>query len=135
MPPEALPAVIQAWVHTRLNSLHPFTVREAKWVARLHFITKDIDQLTKIAHDYACREYIGERYDPSFIVPAADYKLFEILTGQALSSDQIDKLLDERLKGLWEVLKNTEWWTEEDILRAKKEVTAKGHEKILGDQG
>ena len=87
---------------------------------------KDIDQLTKIAHDYATGEYIGERYGPGFAVPVADYKLFEILTGQVLSLDQMDKLLDEPLKGLWETFRNTEWWTEEDILRAKKEATEKG---------
>jgi hypothetical protein len=126
LPPEALPAVLHAWFHTRLNSSHPFTVREAKWVARLHCIMKDIDQLTKIAHDYASGEYIGERYGPGFVVSAADYKLFEILTGQVLSLDQMDKLLDEPLKGLWETFRNTEWWTEEDILRAKKEAIEKG---------
>ncbi len=127
LPPEALPAVLQAWVHTRLNNSHRFTVREAKWVARLYCITKDVKQLTEMAHLYASTEYIIERYGPRFAIPPPDYNLFEILTGQELSPDQIDKLLDERVKGLREAIRNVEWWTEEDVSRRMKETIEKAY--------
>lgn len=126
LPPEALPAVIRAWVHTRLNSSRNFTIREAKWVARLYCIINDVNQLTNIAHDYASMEYIGEHYRPRFVIPPADYNLFEIMSGQKLSLDQIDKLLDERLKALWESIRNTPWWTTQNISQAWKESTEKG---------
>jgi len=126
LPPEALPAVLQAWFHTRLNSSRPFTIREAKWVAWLHCTIKDINKLAKIASYYAELEYFREHYGPRHGFSLADHELFEIVTGQELSEEQIDKLLDEPLKGLWEMFKNTEWWIEEDISRAKKEATEKG---------
>lgn len=123
LPPDTLPAVLQVWVHTTLNSSHPLTIREAKWVAWLHSVIKDVGQLTKVSRSYAFREYAGELYGPRYVYPAADYKLFEIVTGRELSEEQIDKLLDQRLKDLRETLRNTKWWTEEDISRAKKGLT------------
>ncbi|MBA7482901.1 hypothetical protein ES707_18404 [subsurface metagenome] len=125
LPPDTLPTVLQAWVHTTLNSSRPLTIREAKWVARLHSVIKDIGQLTKVARSYAFWEYVSERYGPRYVYPTADYKLYETMTGRDLSEEQRDKLLDERLKDLWKTFRNMKWWTEEDVSRARKRLTDK----------
>jgi len=127
LPPDALPAVLQAWVHTTLNSSRPLTIREAKWVAWLHSVIKDIGQLTKVARSYAFWEYVGEHYGPRFVYPTADHKLFEIMTGRKLPEEQRNKLLDERLKGLEKLFKDT-WLTskKEDLFRFEKEAAEKG---------
>ena len=125
LPADALPVVLEAWVHTTLNSSRAFTIREAKWVAWLHYVITDTSQLTKVACSYALWEYIGERHGPHFVYPAADHKLFEIMTGRKLSEEQRDKLLDQRLKDLQDTFKNTKWWTEEEISRARNGLTDK----------
>lgn len=51
---EALPAVMKAWAATIDDT--PLTIRQAKWIARLHCIRGNIDYLTERALEYANRE-------------------------------------------------------------------------------
>jgi hypothetical protein len=132
LPPEALPAVIQVWFNNRVNNSRRFTVREAKWVARLYCIIKDIDELTRTARGYAYSEYITEQYGSRFAIAPLDYHLFEIMTGRQLSDDEIDKLLDEPYKSAKKMLKESiekNWRTEEYFSRAAKRATELGFMK------
>jgi len=124
LPADALPAVLETWVHTRLNSSRAFTIREAKWVAWLHYVITDISQLTKVARSYALWEYAGERYGPRFVCPTADHELFEIMTGRKLSEEQRGKLLDERLKDLEKPSRDTWWKTKKGHLSSHEQEAA-----------
>ncbi|MBA7710823.1 hypothetical protein ES703_119770 [subsurface metagenome] len=55
IPAEALPAVMQAWAKA-LEDDKPLTIRQAKWVARLHCALAKIDGLIDKAREYASRE-------------------------------------------------------------------------------
>lgn len=55
MPPEALPVVMQAWAKALVENA-PLTIRQVKWIARLHCILGNIDGLTVRALEYASRE-------------------------------------------------------------------------------
>jgi len=135
LPADALPAVLEAWVHTTLNSSRAFTIREAKWVAWLHCVITDTNQLVKVARNYAFWEYVVERYGSRFEYPTADHKLFEIMTGKKFSEEQRDKLLDERLKGFENLFGDT-WWEVKKghLLSFEKEVTEKGFFEAIGMQ-
>lgn len=104
---DALPVVLQAWVHSTLNTSRALTIREAKWVEQLYRVVTDIDQLTRMARKYAFWEFIDERYGARFVYPTNDHKLYEIATGLKLSDEQRRKLLDKRLLDMETMLKNT----------------------------
>lgn len=56
IPPEALPAVLRVW-KMHLTERLDFTIRQAKWVARLQGLIIDITDLSYWATTYAFREY------------------------------------------------------------------------------
>jgi len=55
IPPEALPVVMQAWAKA-LEQDKPLTIRQVKWIARLHCVLGNIDGLIVRALEYASRE-------------------------------------------------------------------------------
>jgi hypothetical protein len=59
LPPEALPTVLEVWLFRLRENFSPLTIREAKWVARLHKTVSDIQRLDFHASRYAFTERIG----------------------------------------------------------------------------
>jgi len=57
--PDAVLAVLKVW-KLRLAREQRFTVREAKWAARLSKLAKDTEQLSTQANEYAYCEYLYE---------------------------------------------------------------------------
>jgi len=60
IPPEALPVVMNAWAKAIVDN-EPLTIRQVKWIARLHHIYKgdtdiSLEWLTVKASDYASQE-------------------------------------------------------------------------------
>lgn len=55
IPPGALPVVMQAWAKA-LEQDKPFTIRQAKWIARLYCILGNTGDLIVRASEYASRE-------------------------------------------------------------------------------
>lgn len=95
IPPDALPSVLQAWVYAREHLKTVFTVREARWVARLCHVLKDVDILTSTAIMYARRELINEingKFSHSF---EDDLKLYALLTGEEISPERVTQILNE----------------------------------------
>ncbi len=61
IPPDALPSVMEAWAH-QIRYDSSLTVREVRWIARLHQVLKDrdVDTLIGAAHLRASREKADE---------------------------------------------------------------------------
>ncbi len=63
---QELPSVGRVWKLCMATGI-PFSVREAKWVARLHGLVKDTKELMTMAHFYSIREkahYVSESTAP-----------------------------------------------------------------------
>jgi len=56
---EAMPAMLRVW-KLCFAAGAPFTIREARWVARLHTLFSDIVELRDIANTYATEEQVYE---------------------------------------------------------------------------
>ena len=93
-PPEALPSVLRAWVYTRELKIE-FTIRQAKWVARLYTILEDIDDLVGEALDYAQIEMIADIIPGPGVIETSgsDLRLFEIMTGEELPLERRCQIL------------------------------------------
>ena len=65
IPPAALPAVLRVW-KSRVEKGDTFTIREAKWAARLSGLLEDIEVLSHKASQYARTELIYELIDRPF---------------------------------------------------------------------
>ena len=63
--PEAMPAVLRCWKEAQISGLS-FTIREAKWCARLSSFIKDTSALRMWAYTYANRELAYEILDKPF---------------------------------------------------------------------
>ena len=72
--PEALPTVLKVW-KSRIEKGEGFTIREAKWMARLSRLITDIETLSAKTSQYARTELIYE------------------LIGQSFDSTYLDRLL------------------------------------------
>ena len=97
---DVLPNVLNAWVYAREQLKAEFTVREAKWAARLCYVIKDIDVLTSTAILYARRELITEitgDFSDSF---EEDIKLFTLLTGEEITDIRINQIINGPKYGL-----------------------------------
>jgi len=112
IPPGALPSVLKAWIYAREHFKTAFTVREAKWVARLCYVLKDkdIDIVTSIALKYARSELIAEitgDFSDSF---EEDLELFMLLTGEEISHERMGQILNGPKYG----------WSREDLEKVYK---------------
>ncbi len=68
IPPEALPAVLNVW-KLRIDSLEwnfSFSIREAKWAARLSALITDTEELSTRASQYARTEILYQLLDRPF---------------------------------------------------------------------
>ena len=78
IPPDAIPAVLKVWA-SRQKKEESFTIREAKWTARLSHFILDIEYLEKIMGNYARTELmyrlIGEPFDST----TADQALMRLI--------------------------------------------------------
>ncbi len=136
LPADALPSVLQVWVHTSLNSSRPLTIREANWVARFYRGITNIDQLTKMARSYSFWEYIGERYGSRFVYPVYDYKVYEAMSGVKLNYEQINQLFDKRLIQLEGIFGSFKQWDlmTKDSSKLKGEISDNNIEELkLGE--
>ncbi len=89
--PDALPSVLKAWVHYQESFpdwdwAAPFSIRQARWVARLYRIVKDTDigLLTSKARHYSMVERWAELSGAKIIGDGSDIELYEILTGDRI---------------------------------------------------
>ncbi len=92
--PEALPSVLKGWAYAREHLKAAFTIREAKWVARLCYVIKDIDILTSKALIYARTELIAEITGESKDSFEEDLKLFTLLTGEDITSERTNQIIN-----------------------------------------
>ena len=65
LPPCALPAVLRVW-KSRVEADHHFTIREAKWTARLSAVEPNIEALSVLASCYTHEELMYELIDRPF---------------------------------------------------------------------
>jgi hypothetical protein len=65
IPPEALPLVLKVW-KSRIEKGGTFTIREAKWAARLSGLLVDIETLSYKASQYARTELLYQLIDRPF---------------------------------------------------------------------
>lgn len=92
--PEALPSVLQAWVYVREHLKCSFTIRQAKWVARLYAVIKDIPNLISKALCYAQIELIASIIPGGEIeTSGADLSIFELMTGEEVSVERRCQIL------------------------------------------
>ena len=74
VPPEAVPAALQVW-KWRFTLGLPLSVREAKWVARLHPVIADTLDLSNFVLSYAYREEACELSNQPFETADIDARL------------------------------------------------------------
>lgn len=95
--PEVLDSILEVWLRTRDAQSH-FTIREAKWVSRLHALFKeDADKLWDVARLFAQEELLNEISGVSFHEFEGQkgvLTLYEKWKGD-FTSDQSDHLLRE----------------------------------------
>lgn len=115
--PDDLPVVLQAFVYARETLHNTFTIRDAKWVARLRFLikdtSKDIGKLTRSALDYSEMEIYEEIMPTSTDSILMDLQLFAEYTGEVFTWE------GERLQTILSA--DDEWlWHRSDVERAAK---------------
>lgn len=105
--PEALPAVLEVWKsrleewksrtgqwESRIEQEVSFTIREAKWVARLSALFKDdLQRLSKLASQYARLELIYQLINRPFDSTMADKLLIMEVPIIANAADRLEALL------------------------------------------
>jgi len=98
--PEALPTVLRLWVRRRELLGRDLTIRQAQWVARLYALAKDIhiSDLAFIADRYADHEGMSESSESRPLLPdkSLDLALFELMTGEVISSERAEKILGHK---------------------------------------
>ena len=102
---ESLPAVIEAWKY-RIKHGSGFTIREAKWAARLSVIEQDTVKLLRYVSKYTGTELIfeisGRPFDSSFFdkdligLPTSKEEALEFLH---IPTEQYEKIMDIAKKG------------------------------------
>ncbi len=101
-PPEALPSLLRAWVYVREHNNGSFTIRQAKWVAILYAVIKDIPRLVDEALGYAQMELMADIIPGGEIdTQGSDLALFEVMTGEKISLERRCQILG--------IDKNEEW--------------------------
>lgn len=105
-PAESLPYILRAWVHVRENLEITFTIRQAKWVARLYTVIKDIGDLVKEALGYSQIELIAD-INPGGEIESAgsDLHLYELMTGETVSLDRRSRILNIDIELFESILK------------------------------
>lgn len=90
IPAEALPSVLHAWIYVREHINISFTVRQAKWVARLYAVIKDIPNLVTAAWYYNQNELVTRitESDAKPDTEGVDLNVFELMTGEQLSIER-----------------------------------------------
>lgn len=105
---EDLPVVLRAWVYTRASLKVNFTIRNAKWVARLRCVIPDIVMLTVTARRYSDLE-IMYKLNPRRPVNVAlsDVMLYLDLTGKE-ATDELYEAISSPHKDRWLVREKKE---------------------------
>lgn len=66
LPADSIPVVLKVLVRRVQMKSRPLTVREAKWIARLHYLVPNVDELSLVARFYAAGERACEAAGVSF---------------------------------------------------------------------
>lgn len=125
IPPEALPIVLQVWAYALEQKRKPLTIRQAKWVARLSCVVKDLAGLWFAAFASAQDERIAKITDVYLTDWGSDATLYTLMTGKHVNLDTAT------LRSI--VLREVEEWqkVKTKVLKARKKVyeEAKGGTK------
>lgn len=106
LPADSIPVVLKVLDRRIQRETTLLTVREAKWIARLHYITSDLDKLSLYAQFYAAGEQACEAAGVTFNSAEMDigiiYKQLPLVFVKWLASTDIAK--DSEKKDVGEVL-------------------------------
>ena len=104
LPPEVLPQVFRAFLQFQKSNKgnQPFTVRMAKWIARLEGFTTDLQELVKWADFYAVVERADEATGvASFVSTGIDIGMYQTLTDDKISNEQRLKIVKNQKAELY----------------------------------
>jgi hypothetical protein len=95
IPAEALPFVLQVWIHNREASGEWLTIREAQWVARFYCVLKDIEALIGCSKAAAYMERLHEQIGVphTFAYHSTSLSLLEMMTGQKIPLERVQQIL------------------------------------------
>jgi hypothetical protein len=87
--PEALPTVLKAWVYFQEHiswedETHPFSIRVAKWVARLYRVIDEMEYLVNTAWVYSIREQATELAGTEMNNLILDITVYEGMSGEEI---------------------------------------------------
>jgi len=119
IPTEALPAVLEAYIYSHEHMNHEFTVRDAKWVARIHKLYKDVAKSTSMAMGLAQIELLAGLTKGKWGESEEILNLYEDYTGKKISPERRKKILREGKQWL-----NPE--QSKDIAKRIKDITKRG---------
>lgn len=97
--PEAMPSVIRVWAYSLEQRNHEFTVRDAKWVSRLHVIKPgNIEWLTDRVLMYSDLELMCELTGPQSKWGGKEeiLALYRDMTGEDISSERYETIVNGR---------------------------------------
>ena len=90
IPPDVLPVVLELSVHMR--EFQTFTIRNAKWAARICRTTTKWIELAKMVLKYSATEMIHEITKSSFDSTELDLELYTLSTQKEISDKQKNKM-------------------------------------------
>jgi len=98
IPPEALPAVLEAYVYSHEHLNHEFTVRDAQWVARIYRLYKNVGKVgksTSRAMGLAQIELLARLTGGKWGESEEILNLYEDYTGKKISPKRRERILRE----------------------------------------
>jgi len=101
IPSEALPAILEMWVWMQDKLDMKLTIREARWIARLHTVTENFpkDLLSIIVQMYATCELATELLDnPQNMEPFQDLIIWSMSTESPITHDLWEKIYRDKGK-------------------------------------
>lgn len=107
--PEAIPSVLKVWVYHEEHYWEEvseekepgmqFSIRDAKWAARLYSAIKDIKLLTIAAVNYAFFERVAKTLDLVFDSTELDLMIYSYITGEKVTGTRRETILAGRIGG------------------------------------
>jgi hypothetical protein len=105
--PEAIPAVLKVWKF-RMEKGSTFTIREAKWAARLSLLGLSIERLSMVAYNYARQERIYELINRPFDSTYLDRALMGLPVAKiAVDAKSYQWLIEQGVQDQFEVQKKS----------------------------
>jgi len=129
LPPESLPAVIEAWMILKRRQGYALSIRQAKWVSWLHPFYKKREELVDSALFHSWIELLEKMITHSgFDWQILNIILYKMISGEKLSEKyMVEKIYREPITGFG--VQYTKTMLSDEIQKPEKQKKARGSKK------